>query len=140
MTDSPRRVLVVCTGNSCRSVMGEALINQLGKGRYVAFSAGSKPLGRINPGAIETLRRHGFDPGEPVSQSWDEYADQPFDLVITVCDSAGAETCPAFPGQYERKHWSTPDPSHVEGTEAEKIAAFDEAFAMLRRRVESELL
>lgn len=140
MTDSPRRVLVVCTGNSCRSVMAEALINNLGEGRYQAFSAGSRPLGRINPGAIATIKRHGFDPGEPVSQSWNEYADQPFDYVITVCDSAAAETCPLFPGQFERKHWSTPDPSHVEGTEAEIEAAFDRAFAMLRERVENELL
>lgn len=135
-----KKILVLCTGNSCRSVMGEALINQLGAGRYKAFSAGSKPTGYVHPKSIETLKRHGIDPGNPTSQSWDEFEDENIDLVITVCDSAGAETCPVYLGQVERLHWSTPDPAHVEGTEEEIMAAFDNAFNMLKTRIENELL
>lgn len=138
-TDATKRVLVLCTGNSCRSVMAEALINRLGEGRYRASSAGSRPAGYVHPKAIDTLRRHGIDPGEPVSESWDAYADEAFDYVITVCDSAAAESCPAFPGGYRKLHWSTPDPAKAEGTEAEIDAAFEQAYAMLRERIEAEL-
>ena len=138
-TDPARRVLVVCTGNSCRSVMAEALINHLGGGRYEAHSAGSRPAGYVHPKALETLRRHGIDPGAPSSQSWDDYAGERFDYVITVCDSAAAETCPAFPGEFARLHWSTPDPAQAVGNEEEIDAAFEEAFALLRVRVETEL-
>lgn len=139
VTDAMKRVLVLCTGNSCRSVMAEALINRLGEGRYRASSAGSRPAGYVHPKAIETLRRHGMDPGQPVSESWDAYADEAFDYVITVCDSAAAETCPAFPGGYRKLHWSTPDPAKAEGTEAEIDAAFEEAYGMLKERIETEL-
>jgi arsenate reductase len=134
-----KRVLVVCTGNSCRSIMAEALINHLGAGRYQAFSAGSQPAGYVHPKSLETLCRHGIDPGEPRSQSWDEFADQPFDYVITVCDSAASELCPAFPGQFERLHWSTPDPASVKGSEDDIDAAFESAFRLLKSRVEAEL-
>ena len=135
-----QRVLVLCTGNSCRSVMAEALINALGEGRYRASSAGSRPAGYVHPKAIETLLRHGIDPESPRSQSWDDYSDTSFDLVITVCDSAAAETCPAFPGGYRKLHWSTPDPAKASGTEDEIDAAFEEAFGMLKDRIERELL
>lgn len=137
---NPKRVLVVCTGNSCRSVMAEALINSLGAGRYIAVSAGSQPAGYVHPKSLETLERHGIDPGHPRSQSWDDYADQPFDYVITVCDSAAAEACPAFPGRFERLHWSTPDPASAAGSDAEVDAAFDDAFRRLKGRIEKELL
>lgn len=145
VTDGPasggrRRVLVLCTGNSCRSVMAEALINHLGGGRYAASSAGSRPAGYVHPKALETLRRHGIDPGHPRSQSWDDYADAAFDYVITVCDSAAAESCPAFPGGYTKLHWSTPDPAGAEGSDAEIDAAFEQAYAMLKARIEAELL
>ncbi len=139
MTDERARVLVLCTGNSCRSVMAEALINQLRGDRYTAFSAGSRPTGYVHPKSVETLRRHGIDPGTPTSQSWDDYADQSFDYVITVCDSAAGEACPLFPGSFEKLHWSTPDPAHAEGSDAEIEAAFDEAFTLLRTRIEEEL-
>ena len=139
-SELPKRVLVVCTGNSCRSVMAEALINQLGDGRYHASSAGSQPAGYVHPGSLETLARHGIDAGNPVSQSWNAYANEAFDYVITVCDSAANEPCPAFPGNFERLHWSTPDPAHVEGSDEEKRAAFEEAFELLKARVERELL
>lgn len=130
------RVLVLCTGNSCRSVMAEALINQIGKGHYEAFSAGSFPAGYVHPKSIETLQRHGIDPGTPRSKSWDEFAGQPFDLVITVCDQAAGETCPFFPGTPKKLHWSTPDPAKATGTEAEIEWAFDDAFNMLKTRIE----
>lgn len=135
-----KRVLVLCTGNSCRSIMAEALINALGAGHYEAVSAGSNPAGYVHPKSIETLKRHGIDPGNPRSKSWNEFAGQHFDLVITVCDAAAAESCPAFLGKYEKLHWSTPDPAKATGTEEEINAAFDEVFGMLRERVEKELL
>lgn len=132
-----KRVLILCTGNSCRSVMAEAMFNALGKGRYQACSAGSFPAGYVHPGSIAALRRHGIDPGEPRSKSWDEFAGQPFDLVITVCDEAAGETCPAFTGAARRLHWSTPDPAKATGTEAEVRRAFDLAFGQLRARIEA---
>lgn len=135
-----KKVLVLCTGNSCRSIMAEGLINTLGAGKYIAHSAGSSPTGYVHPRALATLRRHGIEIIDPISQSWDDYADQAFDLVITVCDSAAEETCPAFPGGFERLHWSTPDPAHVEGDEATVDAAFEDAFAQLRARILDELL
>lgn len=135
-----KKVLVLCTGNSCRSVMAEALINQLGAGRYQAVSAGSRPAGYVHPQSLATLERHGIKPGSPRSKSWDEFANTPIDLVITVCDSAASEPCPLFSGPAVKKHWSTPDPASATGTVAEIDAAFDEAFQMLKSRIEEELL
>lgn len=130
------KVLVLCTGNSCRSVMAEAIINDLGRGRYQAWSAGSIPVGSVHPKSIETLQRHSLDPGQPRSKSWEKFAEQSFDLVITVCDRAAGESCPRFPGNPRKLHWSTPDPAKVTGSEAEINAAFDQAFFMLKSRVE----
>ena len=136
-----KKVLVLCTGNSCRSIMAEALVNHLGKGRFEAFSAGSSPAGYVHPKSLETLRRHGIaEPQQPRSKSWDEFAGQPLDYVITVCDQAAGETCPLFLGPAEKLHWSTPDPAKAEGSEEQVNAAFDQAFAMLRARIEGELL
>ena len=129
-------VLVLCTGNSCRSIMAEALINDLGHGRYRVWSAGSVPAGHVHPKSIETLQRHGIDPGQPRSKSWNEVAAQSFDLVITVCDQAADERCPLFPGAPTKLHWSTPDPAKVTGSEAQLDAAFDTAFFLLKSRVE----
>ncbi|MCH2547244.1 MAG: arsenate reductase ArsC [Alphaproteobacteria bacterium] len=120
--------------------MAETLINALGEGRYEAVSAGSDPAGYVHPKSIETLKRHGFDAGTPHSKSWDEFAGQHFDLVITVCDAAAAEACPAFFGTHEKLHWSTPDPAKAAGSSKEINAAFDEACFMLRQRIEKELL
>lgn len=131
-----QRVLILCTGNSCRSVMAEALINQLGKGEYQAVSAGSFPAGYIHPKSVETLTRNGIDPGQPRSKSWDEFTGQPFDLVITVCDQAAGETCPFFPGKPKKLHWSTPDPAKATGANSEIEVAFDQAFFMLKGRIE----
>ena len=135
-----KNVLVLCTGNSCRSVMAEALINQLGRGRYKAVSAGSFPAGHVHPKSIETIERHGINAGEPRSKSWDEFANQKIDLVITVCDQAASESCPVFLGNYQKKHWSTPDPAKADGTDEELDKAFDDAFQMLKDRIEKELL
>ena len=131
-----QRVLVLCTGNSCRSVMAESLINQLGKGKYEAVSAGSHPAGYVHPKSIETLERHGIDPGKPRSKSWDEFDGQAFDLVITVCDQAAAESCPVFLGKAKKLHGSTPDPAKATGSDADIEAAFDTAFFMLKDRIE----
>lgn len=134
------RVLVLCTGNSCRSVMAEALINQLGQGRFEAVSAGSSPAGYVQPETLSTLQRHGIDPGSPRSKSWDEFADRPFDLVITVCDQAAEESCPVFSGGFRKLHWSTPDPAAVKGDHNAVAAAFDATFDSIRKRVTEELL
>jgi len=136
MQSDALKVLVLCTGNSCRSAMAEALINDLGRGRYRAWSAGSVPAGYVHPKSIETLQRHGIDPGRLRSKSWDEFAEQSFDLVITVCDQAAGESCPRFPGTLKKQHWSTPDPVKATGSEAEIDAAFDKAFLVLKNRVE----
>ena len=137
---SYRKVLFLCTGNSCRSQMAEAIVNaRLGE-TWKAFSAGTKPAGYVHPKALETLRRHGIDAGSPKSQSWDDFADQPFDVVLTVCDSAAAESCPVFPGRAARVHWSIPDPAAVTGGEKKVRQAFEDAFALLRQRIEDELL
>ncbi|MGR9044561.1 MAG: arsenate reductase ArsC [Gammaproteobacteria bacterium] len=132
-------VFVICTGNSCRSVMGEALLNHWGNGRIQAFSAGSRPLGRINEGALATLKRHGLPTTGYQSQSWTEFEDQPMDIVITVCDNAAGETCPVYLTKAVRAHWGVSDPGHVEGTEAEKIAAFEQTYNTLELRVKKML-
>ena len=134
------KVLVLCTGNSCRSVMAEALINDLGRGRYQAWSAGSDPAGYVHEKSIETLQRYGIDPGQPRSKSWHEFAEQSFDLVITVCDQAAGESCPLLPGTPKKLHWSTPDPAKVTGSKTEIDAAFDTAFFMLKNRVEELMM
>ena len=115
--------------------MAEALLNELGNGAFSAESAGSNPTGEVHPLAIETLQRYGINPGKPRSKSWDEFAGQSFDLVVTVCDAAAAESCPVFLGPVKKLHWSTPDPAKVTGTDKEIEAAFDEAFNMLKDRI-----
>jgi len=135
----PKRVLVLCTGNSCRSVMAEALFNHLGHGDIEALSAGSFPAGDVHPKSIETLKRHGVDSGQPRSKSWDEFAGQHFDLVVTVCDQAAGESCPLFTGSPKKLHWSTPDPAKATGNEVEIDLAFDQAFTLLKNRIEEFL-
>ncbi|MEI7867446.1 MAG: arsenate reductase ArsC [Candidatus Methylumidiphilus sp.] len=135
MTQHPFNILVLCTGNSCRSVLGEALINHLGEGRFFGVSAGSHPIGRINPGALATLARHGLPTEGYVSQSWDEFEDADIDIMISVCDSAAGEACPAYLGKAVRGHWGLADPAHVKGTEEEVIAAFEATYAALENRI-----
>lgn len=133
-------VLVLCTGNSCRSVMAEALINELGKGEYRAVSAGSSPAGYVHPKSLATLHRHGIPAHAPRSKSWDEFAGQAVDIVITVCDEAASEICPVFSGAPRKLHWSTPDPARASGSEEVIERAFDDAFMQLRQRIVKELL
>ena len=131
-------VLFLCTGNSARSILAEAYLNSAGKGRFQAYSAGSRPGGRVNPFAIELLKRTGLDVSALRSKSWDEFArpDAPrMDLVFTVCDNAAAETCPYWPGQPMTAHWGVPDPAALEGTDDEKRRAFSQAFAALSARI-----
>jgi arsenate reductase len=119
--------------------MGEALFNHLGKGRIKAYSAGSHPIGRINTGALATLKRHSLPTEGYKSQSWEAFEDQPMDIVITVCDNAAGESCPAYLTKAIRAHWGVSDPGHIEGTEEEKIAAFENTFHILEMRVNKML-
>lgn len=134
----PHRVLFVCTGNSARSVLSEATLNAWGGGRFEAFSAGSQPIGRINPFAVAQLQAEGIPVDGLRSKSWDEFSGDnaaPLDLVVTVCDSAAAETCPVFFGDFQRTHWGLPDPAGIEGGNAEKAAAFARAHATIKLRL-----
>jgi protein-tyrosine-phosphatase len=133
-----KNVLFLCTGNSARSILAEAYVNSAAKGRFRAYSAGSRPGGRVNPFALELLEKNGIDTAGLRSKSWDEFAkpDAPkMDFVFTVCDSAAAEPCPFWPGQPMTAHWGVADPAAVEGTEEDKRAAFREAFVILSRRI-----
>lgn len=132
-------VFLICTGNSCRSVMGEALINHLGKGRLQTFSAGSHPIGKINTGALATLKRHNLPTEGYQSQSWEDFEDTTMDIVITVCDNAHNEACPVYLTKAVRAHWGVSDPAHVEGSDAEKTAVFEQVFATLKLRVNKML-
>jgi len=129
------RVLVICTGNSARSQMAEALFNRLGQGRIKAESAGSQPAPRVNPLAIEALREHGFAWTGHQPRGLDGLEREPWDFVITVCDRA-KESCPVFPGQPVLAHWGMSDPAEVVGDAAARRAAFNEALLLIRRRVE----
>ncbi len=138
MLDKQYNVLVLCTGNSARSILGEVLFNALGKGRFKAYSAGSRPAGKINPGALQWLEAHGYSAEGLRSKSWDEFStpDAPkFDFIFTVCDNAAGETCPVWPGQPATAHWGIPDPAHVEGEEARR-EAFKKAGEQLARRIQ----
>ncbi len=135
------RVLVLCTGNSARSILGEMLFNHLGRGRIEAHSAGSKPGGTVNPVALETLAKHGVPCAGARSKSWDEFAVSSaptFDFIFTVCGNAAQETCPVWPGHPTTAHWGIPDPAHIEPMEARR-AAFEDAYQSLRKRIEAFL-
>ncbi len=134
-----KNVLVLCTGNSCRSVIGEALFNHLGVGRINAFSAGSFPVGKINPNALATLGNHGLPTEGFSSQSWDEFAEQTIDIVITVCDNAARETCPVYLNNAISAHWGLADPAHVTGTAEQIKAAFENTYAIMESRVKKML-
>lgn len=135
MSQKPYNVLVLCTGNSCRSVMGEALVNHLGAGRFKAYSAGSNPIGRINAGALATLARHDLPTEGYTSKSWEALGGIDFDILIAVCDSAAGEACPVYLSSAIRTNWGVADPGHVEGTPEEVIAAFEATFATLKHRI-----
>ncbi|MDO8786902.1 MAG: arsenate reductase ArsC [Sulfuritalea sp.] len=135
------KVLVLCTGNSARSILGEMLFKHLGRGRVEAYSAGSKPGGVVNPVAIETLQKHGVPCEGARSKSWDEFAVPPaptIDFIFTVCGNAAQETCPVWPGHPTTAHWGIPDPAHVEPMSARR-EAFEKAYQSLKQRIEAFL-
>lgn len=132
------KVLVLCTGNSARSIMAEALFNTLGRSYFQAWSAGSHPSGRVNPYALKKIAELGYPQNDVSSQSWLEYARSnapEFDVVMTVCGNAAAEDCPVFPGNWQHIHWGLPDPAALMDTPELAQAAFDDCFAVLKARI-----
>ncbi len=131
-------VLFLCTGNSARSILAEALLNHLGGDNFRAYSAGSHPKGQVHPLALELLRAANLPADGARSKSWDEFADATsprLDVIITVCDNAAAKVCPVWPCKPAKAHWGLPDPAAVLGTEAQRRAAFGETLAELERRI-----
>ncbi len=139
MPDKTYNVLFLCTGNSARSVMAEAILNRLGHGKFQAFSAGSHPTGAVNPYALHLLKSRGHPTDDLRSKTWDEFA-QPgapaMDFVFTVCDNAAGEVCPIWPGQPVTAHWGFPDPAAFKGDEAETQAEFADVYQMIHARIE----
>ncbi len=138
MADRPYNVLFLCTGNSARSILAEAILNEVGDGKFRAFSAGSQPKGQIHPLTLQLLRDLQYDIGGLRSKSWNEFAKPgapPLDFVFTVCDNAARETCPVWPGQPMTAHWGIPDPAAATGSVAEVGLAFKDAHRMLRQRI-----
>jgi protein-tyrosine-phosphatase len=138
MAERQLNVLFLCTGNSARSIIAEAILNQLGQGKFRAYSAGSQPKGRVNPYTIQLLDGLGYGTSSFRSKSWSEFAKPgapPLDFVFTVCDNAAGETCPVWPGQPMTAHWGIPDPAEAKGSEAEIALAFKDAYRMLFQRI-----
>ena len=138
MADRPFNALFLCTGNSARSVMAEAILNKLGQGKFRAYSAGSQPKSQVNPNTIQLLRALGYDTSSFRSKSWSEFAKPgapPLDFVFTVCDNAAGEACPVWPGQPMTAHWGVPDPAEARGSDAEIALAFKDAYRMLFQRI-----
>jgi arsenate reductase len=139
MADRVYNVLFLCSGNSARSILAEAILNRRGQGRFKAFSAGSHPKGAVHPLALALLQRKGLSTEGLRSKAWDEFAKPgapELNFVFTVCDNAAGEVCPIWPGQPMTAHWGQPEPAAVEGTDLDKTNAFREAFRMLERRIE----
>lgn len=138
MADKIYNALFLCTGNSARSVMAEAILNKLGRGKFRAYSAGSQPKGQVNPHTLQLLQSLGYDVTDFRSKSWTEFAKPgapALDFVFTVCDNAAGETCPVWPGQPMTAHWGVPDPAEATGSEAEIALAFNDAYRMLHQRI-----
>jgi arsenate reductase len=139
MDDQAQRVLFLCTGNSARSIFGEVIMNAMANGRFIAYSAGSRPAGRVNSMTIELLQKNRLPTTGLRSKNWDEFAEPNaprLDFVFTVCDDAAGEICPIWPGQPVSAHWGVEDPAAVDGDDETKRKAFLSAFATLRRRIE----
>jgi len=138
MPDQPYNVLFLCTGNSARSIIAEAILNKIGVGKFGAYSAGSQPKGQVNPHTIGLLQSLGYETTRLRSKSWHEFAKPgapPLDFVFTVCDNAAGETCPVWPGQPMTAHWGVPDPAEATGSPAEVALAFKDAYRMLHQRI-----
>ena len=137
-SDAPLKVLFLCNGKSDRSILAEAILNTMGRGRFKAYSAGSHPAGQVNPFAIELLQKNRLPTEDLRSKSWDEFAAAgapTLDFVFTVCDNAAGEVCPVWPGQPMTAHWGIPDPAAVEGSDAEKRKAFFTAYNQMYHRL-----
>jgi arsenate reductase len=138
MADRAFNVLFLCTGNSARSIIAEAILNRIGAGKFRAHSAGSQPKGQVNPRTLQLLRSLNYDTAMLRSKSWSEFARPgapPLDFVFTVCDNAAGEACPVWPGQPVTAHWGAPDPAEATGSDAEIALAFKDAYRMLERRI-----
>lgn len=138
MTAGPFNILFLCTGNSARSIIAESIMNRVGAGRFVAYSAGSMPKGQVHPEALKLLSSLGYAVSGLNSKPWDEYAAEgapKLDFVVTVCDNAAGEVCPIWPGQPIRSHWGVPDPAAVQGSSVEVAMAFRDAYRMLHNRI-----
>lgn len=135
-----KKIIVLCTGNSCRSIMAEALLSHLAGESFEVVSAGSHPAGYVHPKALTTLRKNAIPIRDFRSKSWDEFKDQEFDVILTVCDSAAKESCPYFSGEAKRLHWSIPDPAQANGTDLEVDANFQEVLDLLKSEIEGEFL
>jgi len=138
MAARPFNVLFLCTGNSARSIMAEAILNKLGAEKFHAYSAGSQPKGQVHPETLQLLRGLGYDTSAFRSKPWSEFATPgapPLDFVFTVCDNAAGETCPVWPGHPMTAHWGVPDPAEAKGTPAEIALAFKDAYRMLNQRI-----
>jgi protein-tyrosine-phosphatase len=138
MADRPYNVLFLCTGNSARSIMAEAILNRAGEGKFGAFSAGSQPKGSVHPEALQLLQLLGYETWGLRSKSWNEFADPGaplLDFVFTVCDNAAGEVCPVWPGQPMTAHWGLPDPAGAKGSPAEISLAFKDTYRMLNQRI-----
>jgi arsenate reductase len=138
VADRPFNVLFLCTGNSARSIIAEAILNKLGAGKFHAYSAGSQPKGGVHPETVQLLRSLGYDTSSFRSKSWSEFAAlgaPPLDFVFTVCDNAAGEACPVWPGKPATAHWGIPDPAAATGTPVEIARAFNDAYRMLHQRI-----
>jgi len=138
MAEKTYNALFLCTGNSARSIMAEAILNKAGEGKFRAYSAGSQPKGQINPNTLRLLQSLGYDTAAFRSKSWSEFAKPgapALDFVFTVCDNAAGETCPVWPGQPMTAHWGVPDPAEAQGSPAEIALAFKDAYRMLNQRI-----
>jgi len=135
---NPLTVLFLCTGDSARSILAECILNREGQGKFMAYSAGSMPAGKVNPFALNLLRKLNYDVSGLRSKSWEEFSGPgapALDFVFTVCDNAANEVCPIWPGQPMTAHWGVPDPAAVEGSDAERAFAFDDTYRMLSQRI-----
>lgn len=135
-----KKVLFLCTGNSARSIMAEAILNHLGKDDYQAYSAGSAPAKKINPMAIKVLEAHGVPTSRLKSKSWDDYIGKDFDIIVTVCNNAANESCPVFPAQFQKLHWDIPDPGKKKKTQLTKLEDFFRTHRMINRMIKVHFL
>lgn len=135
-----KKVLFLCTGNSARSIISECLLNQLGYNNFQAYSAGSKPTGKVNPHTIKVLEKNNINHKNTSSKSWDTFIDTKFDTVVTVCNRAANETCPVYPGSPNKLHWDLEDPAAFNGNDEDKLNEFQRIFDQIHKRIKKEFI